>query len=403
MAVPGALLGGAWLLVGVQVLLGVALSSRYKPTLEAAHASVAAMERTSGWGYLVALHYWASACTIAALVAAVLAMLLGGCVHRQYKWLWWTALALSAFVLALQATGNALPVSQHDVRTVNTEAGIASGVPKVGPALRATVLGGDRFAQSTLDRWYGFHRFVLPMLVLATTLGGLLASKKASVSIHPIGALLPAAVALIAAAAFGLPLGEQATAADLTSTGTNPMWYIYPNHALLILAGRFGSGAQWVGAILVPALVGVGLAVLPLISKDGRLGRWVGAVGIVAVAICCALAETPVQSLVAERSEAKEPEVDTRDFGAINSLMAAKGSQLFDRENCLNCHRLGERGKSDVGPNLAGVGRRHADPQWYMDLLKDPASKGKTTMPAFDDLQEADRRALAEFLRSQKD
>src|SRR5687768_3619357 len=111
MALPGALLGGAWLLIGIQVIVGVALSGRYKPTLEAAHASVAALERTAGWGYIAAFHYWASAFTILALIAAILVMLLGGNVRQETKWLWWTAIALAGLVIAIQVTGNALPAS----------------------------------------------------------------------------------------------------------------------------------------------------------------------------------------------------------------------------------------------------------------------------------------------------
>lgn len=403
MALPGALLGGAWLLIGLQVIVGVALSGRYKPTLEAAHASVAAIERTAGWGFAAAFHYWASAFTILALVAAVVAMLLGGNVRKETKWVWWTAIALAGMVIAIQVTGNALPASQHDVRTVNIEAGIAEGVPKAGPALRAAVLGGDRFAQSTLDRWYSLHRFVLPLLILLTTLGGLWASKKASLKIHPLGAFMPVALALIAAGVFGLPLGGQATAVDFTASATSPMWYVYPNHALLMLFGRFAPSAQWIGAILLPVLGGLILAALPLFSKDGKLGRWIGIAGIALVGVACLMAGTPVQNPVAEASRTQEPEIDIRDFDPIDSPLAGTGQQLFTRENCMNCHRVGEKGKSDTGPNLAGVGNRQADPQWYMEMLKDPSSKGRTTMPAFDDLQEKELRALAEYLRSLKD
>jgi quinol-cytochrome oxidoreductase complex cytochrome b subunit len=403
MALTGALLGGAWLLIGLQVIVGVALSGKYEPTLEAAHASVAAIERTSGWGYVAAFHYWGSAFTILALVAAIFAMLLGGNVRKETKWLWWTAIALAGLVIAIQVTGNALPASQHDVRTVNIEAGIAGGVPKVGPAFRAAVLGGDRFAQSTLDRWYSLHRFVLPLAILLTTLAGLWASKKTSLKIHPLGAILPAVLALIAAATFGLPFGGQATAADYTASGTNPMWYVYPNHALLMLFGRFAPSAQWIGAMLLPVLGGLILVALPLFSKDGRIGRWLGIAGIVLIAAACLLAGTPVHNPIAEAPATQEPKTDTRDFGPIDSPLAGKGQQLFTRENCMNCHRVGERGKSDTGPNLAGVGKRQADPQWYVDMLKDPSSKGRTTIPAFDDLQQDELRALAEYLRSLKD
>jgi mono/diheme cytochrome c family protein len=113
----------------------------------------------------------------------------------------------------------------------------------------------------------------------------------------------------------------------------------------------------------------------------------------------CLTAGSPVQSPFAEA--VSEP-VEAGDFGPIDEAMAVKGEGVFLRENCLSCHKLGDKGSSMTGPNLAGVGNRHGDPQWYIELLKDPASKNRSTMPAFDDLSESDSRALAEYLRSLK-
>ena len=401
LAPGGALLGGAWLLIGLQVLAGVALAGRYRPTLDGANASVAALERTAGWGYLAAFHYWASAATIVVLALFLVYMLFGGHVRRDNKWMWWSGLALFGLVLALQITGNALPASQHDVRTVNIEAGIAGGVPKVGPALRSAVLGGDQFAQSTLDRWYTLHRFVLPLAILLVTFGGLMLARKASMKISAVGTVVPAVVALILAGSFGLPLGPAAGQADFAASGTHPMWYVYPNHAMLMTFGKLSPNAQWVGAILLPTLGGLLLFALPLFTKNGNIGRWVGGLAVTALLATCLIAGTPVQSITKEAAVAAE-DAPSGDFGPIDKEMAVRGEGVFIRENCLSCHRVGSKGKSDTGPNLENVGRRFTDPQWYIDLLKDPASKNRSTMPAFDDLSESDSRALAEYLRSLK-
>lgn len=395
----GTLLGSAWLLVGMQIIVGVALATRYQPTLDGAHASVAALERAAGWGYGAAFHYWASAATIVVLLLAIGAMLFGGFVKRENKWVWWSAIALLGLVIAVQVTGNALPASQHDVRTVNIEAGIAGGVPNAGPALRAAVLGGDQFAQATIDRWYSLHRFILPFAILLVTGGGMWAAKSMGVRIHLLTALVPAAIALILASVYGLPLGPRAGEADFGSTGTNPMWYVYPNHAMLMAVGKLSPSLQWVGAILLPLLGGLLLALLPFFSKDGKAGKWVGAVGAVALLGACLTAGTPVQNVAAETVETP---TDTDNYGPIDKAMAVKGEGVFLREKCMNCHKLGDKGSAMVGPNLAGVGNRHGDPQWYVGLLKNPASKNRSTMPAFDDLSESDSRALAEYLRSLK-
>jgi quinol-cytochrome oxidoreductase complex cytochrome b subunit/cytochrome c553 len=395
----GALLGGAWLLIGLQVIAGVLLATRYAPSLEGAHASVAALDRAAGWGYLAAFHYWGSALTIISLLTAVTVMLFGGQVRKENKWLWWSALALLGLVIAVQVTGNALPASQHDVRTVNIEAGIAGGIPSAGPAVRAALLGGDQFAQATIDRWYSLHRFFLPLGILLVTAGGTWAARKAGVRVPLLAAFVFPVLALVLAGAYGLPLGPRATEADFGSTGANPMWYVYPNHAMLMATGKVSPSMQWVGAILLPLLGGLVLALMPLFSKDGKAGKWVGAIGLVGVLAACLTAGTPVHSPFVE---AAPIETDERDYGPIDKTMAVKGEGVFLRENCLSCHKLGEKGKGMAGPNLAGVGNRHGDPQWYVGLLKNPASKNRSTMPAFDDLSESDSRALAEYLRSLK-
>jgi quinol-cytochrome oxidoreductase complex cytochrome b subunit len=395
------LLGAAWLLVGLQVLVGVALSSRYKATLEAAHASISSLERSTGWGFVAAFHYWASAATIVTLILFLGWMLFGGHVRRENRWMWWCGLVLFGLVLALQVTGNALPASQHDVRTVNIEAGIAGGVPNVGPAMRSAVLGGDQFAQATLDRWYMLHRFILPLALLVVTLGGLMAARRLSWKITVLGALIPPLAALSFAAIFGLPLGPQATAADFTAAATQPMWYVYPSHAMLMGFGRLAPGAQWVGAMLIPAILGLILFALPLISKNGNVGRWLGGTAALGILLACAFAGTPVQNIAREDAVHSQQE-GAGDFGPIDKKMAIKGEGVFLRENCMSCHRLGNKGKSDTGPNLAKVGSRISDPKWYIGLLKDPASKNRSTMPAFGDLSQSDSRELAEYLRSLK-
>lgn len=123
---------------------------------------------------------------------------------------------------------------------------------------------------------------------------------------------------------------------------------------------------------------------------------------MVGVLVVCLFAGTPVQSLVAERSLTPEEPIVQRDFGAVKKELAGTGLLVFNREGCMNCHRVGAKGRADTGPNLGGVGKRQADPQWYVDMLKDPASKQRSSMPAFDDLTEKDLRALAEYLRSLK-
>jgi mono/diheme cytochrome c family protein len=107
-----------------------------------------------------------------------------------------------------------------------------------------------------------------------------------------------------------------------------------------------------------------------------------------------------MQSPFAEGAPGGETAVAS-DFGPIDPKLAKAGRAIFERENCLECHRLGDEGSGRKAPNLRGIGSKHSDPKWFMEMLHDPASKDRARMPAFDNLNRSELRQIAEFLRSQ--
>ncbi|MBK9430832.1 MAG: c-type cytochrome [Elusimicrobia bacterium] len=60
---------------------------------------------------------------------------------------------------------------------------------------------------------------------------------------------------------------------------------------------------------------------------------------------------------------------------------AARGAARFAALGCVTCHRVGERGGGQAGPDLTTVGIRHSA-AWLDLWLKDPSAwKLGTTMP----------------------
>jgi nitric oxide reductase subunit C len=73
------------------------------------------------------------------------------------------------------------------------------------------------------------------------------------------------------------------------------------------------------------------------------------------------------------------------------------GAALVQQESCLACHALGDLGER-TGPRLEYVGTRRS-PQYVADYLADPQRfTPGTSMPAYGQLGEPQRRALAEFI-----
>lgn len=73
------------------------------------------------------------------------------------------------------------------------------------------------------------------------------------------------------------------------------------------------------------------------------------------------------------------------------------GAALVGEHDCLACHALGDAG-ARIGPRLEYIGARRG-PQYVADYLADPQRfTPGTSMPAYPQLGEPQRRAIAEFL-----
>jgi mono/diheme cytochrome c family protein len=83
---------------------------------------------------------------------------------------------------------------------------------------------------------------------------------------------------------------------------------------------------------------------------------------------------------------------------AVDAALVARGVEIFE-EVCSDCHEREPGKESEPGPNLA----RRGTVAHLASFLADPAAPvhfgDRNEMPAFDDeLSDADRRALAEWL-----
>ena len=75
------------------------------------------------------------------------------------------------------------------------------------------------------------------------------------------------------------------------------------------------------------------------------------------------------------------------------------GAALIRQESCLECHALGERGKSK-GQRLEWIARER-DAAWIADYLNNPAAVAPgAEMPAYDHLTPEQRLKIGEFIAS---
>ncbi|HVL39834.1 MAG TPA: cytochrome b N-terminal domain-containing protein [Fimbriimonadaceae bacterium] len=384
--------------VGLQFGVGLLLSRWYAPTLLEAHASVQALRDDAAGRVLVNLHYWGSALLIVHAFVHVSGMILHGLYAREHRWQWLSAVAALLCILGFQISGNLLPMDRHDVQTAVIEAGVASSVPGVGSSVSEAILAGPEFGQSTLDAWSIVHRWLLPGLLLVVC-AVLWASTLRGPRFRLSPALLFLLPPIILAVALDAPAGSPATEADFTSYDARVGWYVWPMHGALNAFQRLGPGLGWIGAALIPGLFVGFLFALPWMAH--RFARplvtWIY-LSFVAAFGFLALVFGGLPAPITGNQDPPAQAVGSGNVPLSDAGTAQHGRELFNSLPCSGCHGDDARGGA-VKLNLAQVRQRHRSFESLMKFIQDPRSvRPGSTMPAFPQLGEEERRALAEFL-----
>lgn len=380
-----------------EFLTGIALAREY--AADRGHTTLAAMLTRGGFSeFLAAFHLWGSHVMLAGGVVLLTVLFVSGAYVRGRRGQWWSALAFVGAAHLLQVSGNLLPLDRHAVQTAVIEGSIVGRMPVVGTGLSEAILGGDSFGPRTVELWYGAHRFALPILLAAATIG-LWPKRNRAGGPSFIAAVLPLSLAAIMALAVGAPIGEPATPLDANGYDALPGWYVWPMHGAMKAFDTVAPGWGWLGAGLLPGLVGAALVALPFFA--GRVARRVlvggfAGLGLVLLVAGAAFGGRPA-SLIADEMATVEPTAAGRQE-AIRPELAALGEALFRSRGCVRCHGIDGR-KGSGGPDLTFVHRKHPDTGWYRRFVRDPRSvRSNSTMPAFT-LSDEDLDALAEFLR----
>lgn len=394
-----------WLIFGGLAISGVLLGTQYSSAIDSAHDSVAAIKAHSVFSLVRDFHYFGSGLILVLGAINVTVLLWHGRFSRDDKWLWWGAVGTFSLGLFFQMTGNLLPMSQHDARTAFAEAGIGAQAPLIGSAIRDLALAGDSVNQATLDRWYFAHRIVGPVLLLLIALPCIRALHKELMARGWLLAAVPIVGAIVLAFVFDGPLGVSAQESDLSTGATRPMWYVLPMHAMLTYFSGLNPSLGWIGSMLIPKLTLLGLLSLPIFFKKSTSYVWLGRVMVVIGFALLTLSifghGKQVQLPMAAEPSFEAPSTTVASSPEeVDGNLAAAGRILFEQNQCLSCHTVGNEAGGTAGPNLDGVGNRRPEAGWFIRLLRDPESLGITTMPSYSRLTESELRALAEYLRS---
>jgi ubiquinol-cytochrome c reductase cytochrome b subunit len=269
-------------LIGVQLLTGAFLTLYYAPTPDHAYDSVRFISSTTTGRLVRGLHHFGASFLVVFLVLHLLRVVAFGSYKPPRELTWLSGLVLLGLVLAFALTGYLLPWDQRAYWATVVTINISRLEPIAGEAIAAILQGGSTVGALTLTRWYSAHVIFLPailvLLVVAHVVlmrlqgssGPVRAKAGRPFPFYPYQAFKDTVVvtvvllAVFALAWRGMPPLEGP--ADPTDAGyiPRPEWYFL---GLFQLLKYFPGKWEVVGAIVVPGLVGLFLALLPWIDR----------------------------------------------------------------------------------------------------------------------------------------
>lgn len=155
-------------LFAIQAATGIMLAFYYKPTPEAAYASIQFIESEVRFGAAVrAIHHWAANGMIVMCTAHMLRVFIMGAYKRPRELNWISGVVLLLITLVFGFTGYLLPWDQRAFWATTVGSEIAGSIPVVGDLALVFLRVGWDVGALTLSRFYGLHVIVLPIATLA--------------------------------------------------------------------------------------------------------------------------------------------------------------------------------------------------------------------------------------------
>jgi ubiquinol-cytochrome c reductase cytochrome b subunit len=340
---------GSLLLFGlaVQVVTGIALALYYAPTPDHAWDSVRYITSgVRGGSFLRGLHHWGASLVVVAAVLHLVRVVFFGSYRKPRELNWLIGLALLLVVLGLGLTGYLLPWDQRAYWATVVAINISQLTPGAGEFVAGFLRGGSEVGALTLTRWYAAHVIVLPLLLVSLVVAHLYLMRRHGISgpvrpqpgrsqmffpyqaVRDLTVALGAGVLLAVLAWNGAPPLEPPADPTAGDYIPRPEWYFF---GLFELLKYFPGRWEVVGALVIPGLAMLFLALLPWIDRAGS--REVRA--RLPVLVPFAIGMVAIAGLTLMGARDRPP-----TGGATWNLREIAGASMAQTsERCTRCHR----------------------------------------------------------------
>ena len=416
----------------LQLVTGILLALIYVPSAKEAWTSLQILNHdvTLGW-FIRALHGWGSNFMLAIVLVHMAQVFLFGAYKFPRELTWTVGIFLLLMTLGMAFTGQVLRFDQDAYWGLGIGASISSRVPIVGPALVKLLLGGPIIAGATLSRFFAFHVFVIPGLLIAFIGLHVLMVLKLGINEWPMpgrlvrrsdyvekyhemtraqgvpffsfgawkDALFSGMIVLaIAGCAYWFgPFGPSGPPDPrIIQTVPRPDYFFLWIYALLsLLPPQLETPVLLIG----PAVALIVLLALPFVSGEGEKSwkrRPIAVLTILLVAVALGtLTNLADHAPWSPAMDASTGAAIPARFLSGRTPLEVQGALVFESKQCHNCHSLGDIG-GQRGPALDAVAVRLTSDQLVRQVLQ-----GGGNMPAYGkNLSPAETTALVAFLET---
>lgn len=177
-------LGGitAFLFV-IQGITGIMLAFYYKPTPEAAYASIQYIETQVHFGAAIrAIHHWSANGMIVMCIAHMLRVFITGAYKAPRELNWVSGVVLLLLTLVFGFTGYLLPWDQRAFWATTVGSEIAGALPAIGNLALVMLRVGWDVTGETLSRFYALHVMIVPLATVGFMLAHFLMIRRQGIA-----------------------------------------------------------------------------------------------------------------------------------------------------------------------------------------------------------------------------
>ena len=276
----------------LQVITGLSLSFFYAPGVDHAWESTKFIIEEVDYGWLIlSLHAWGGSAMIIVVIFHILQVFGWGAYKTPRELVWVMGVFLLAILNIFVFTGYLLPWDQRSYFAMGIALELTDKIPLIGDWLARLLKGGATRGALSLNRFFVVHAMLLPV-ALATLAGihlflmrrvgpagSIKASGKVSEDDHRtffypgqitkdlVFACILLAILISLASAFPPEVLEKASA-EASDFNPAPEWYFQWIFQLLRLPFFKGETGEFIGGVVVPAILIMFLLSAPFIDRN---------------------------------------------------------------------------------------------------------------------------------------